>query len=267
MPGSACSRVGVGIAGNGFFAHRGPPRPWRGHLDADFLGPGQQDVVRRDGDFFEAGRAKRSRVHSASSRSRAEPATCGWSVSTRCASRMRSADGSARKRRSTLGCAAAPARVKPNGPASGRCQAAVAARRPPRPAPAPRRIGLVTLFKSLRISRAAFCPDPAGDAAARVRARAAQVESRDGRAVPGPTEDRAHREELIERRLAVEDVAAGQAVGRLEVERRDDLLVDRRAARCPARTRASVRRTICPSSAAASDHERPPASVYGANCT
>ena len=47
--------AGMGIAGDGFFPHRRAPRAWRGHLDADFLGPGEKDVMGRDGDLFEAG--------------------------------------------------------------------------------------------------------------------------------------------------------------------------------------------------------------------
>src|SRR6185295_19897489 len=57
----------------------------------------------------------------------------------------------------------------------------------------------------------------AGDAAARVRAGPAQEQVFDRRAVPRPSEERPHREQLIESRLAVEDVAAGQAVAVLEV--------------------------------------------------
>ena len=65
----------------------------------------------------------------------------------------------------------------------------------------------------------------ARDAAARMRARAAEVEAPHRRAVLGPAEQGAHREELVERGLAVEDVAARQAVRLLEVEGRQDLAV------------------------------------------
>ena len=41
--------------------------------------------------------------------------------------------------------------------------------------------------------------------------------------VARPPEQRARDEPLIERELAVEDVAAGQTVGALEIERRDHL--------------------------------------------
>ena len=41
--------------------------------------------------------------------------------------------------------------------------------------------------------------------------------------VARPVEDRAHGEELVERQFAVENVAAGEAVGGLEILRRDDL--------------------------------------------
>ena len=47
-----------------------------------------------------------------------------------------------------------------------------------------------------------------GDSAARMRARAAEIEARDRGPVARPAEERAHREELVERVLAVEDVAA-----------------------------------------------------------
>ena len=59
----------------------------------------------------------------------------------------------------------------------------------------------------------------AGDAAARMGSGAAQVQPVDRRAVLRPAEDRPHREQLIERRLAVKDVPAGQPVGRLEIAR------------------------------------------------
>ena len=55
-------------------------------------------------------------------------------------------------------------------------------------------------------------PGAAGEAVARVRARAAQVQARQRRAVVGPAQRRTHREELIERQLAVVDVAARQPV-------------------------------------------------------
>ncbi len=262
MPGSACSSVGVGIAGDRFLAHRRPPRARRGHLDADLLGPGQKDIVGRDGDLFEAGALEmRPRVHSASSRSRAEPAMCGWRSETRCASRMRSADGSERKRRSTLALRRASERVKPKEPACGRCQAAVSSAVAATASATPTRIALVTSSDPLRMLVAAFWPDPAGDPATRMCARAAQVESRDRRAVLGAAEDRPHREELIERWLAVQDVAPGQPVGRLEIARRDDLLMDDE----PFDTRRVLATACAGRSArdrrAASDQVRPPASV------
>ena len=42
------------IAGDRFLAHRRAPRLRRGHLDGDFFRPRKEDVVRRDGDIFEA---------------------------------------------------------------------------------------------------------------------------------------------------------------------------------------------------------------------
>ena len=69
-------------------------------------------------------------------------------------------------------------------------------------------------------------PGGAGEAVARVRARAAKVEPGDRSAVARPAEQRAHGEELVERQLAVEDVAAGQAVSLFQIQRRDDLAVE-----------------------------------------
>src|SRR6266568_1382777 len=66
-------------------------------------------------------------------------------------------------------------------------------------------------------------PRRAGHPAAGMGARAAQVEPADGRAVLRPPRDRAHEEELLQRQVAVEDVPLGEAVGALEVERRQDL--------------------------------------------
>jgi hypothetical protein len=56
-----------------------------------------------------------------------------------------------------------------------------------------------------------------------MRAGAAEKQAADGRFVAGPIEDRPHGEKLIERQLAVEDVAAGEAVGCFEILGRDDL--------------------------------------------
>src|SRR5262249_2410150 len=61
-----------------------------------------------------------------------------------------------------------------------------------------------------------------------MRAGAAQIEILDRRRGAGPREERTADEQLIERQLAVEDVAAGEAVVALEVERRDHLARDDR---------------------------------------
>ena len=82
------------------------------------------------------------------------------------------------------------------------------------------------VFRSLRIGSRGVLAGSAGDAAAWMCARAAQVECRDRRAVLGTAKDRAHREQLVERRLAVQDVASGEPVGGLEIARRDDLPMD-----------------------------------------
>src|SRR3954449_8256112 len=71
---------------------------------------------------------------------------------------------------------------------------------------------------------------PAGGhhAAARVRARAAQVETLDGRRVLGERRRRPHERHLVEPLLALEDVAAEQAEDPLEVRRGEHLVVDDR---------------------------------------
>src|SRR6266705_5281699 len=60
----------------------------------------------------------------------------------------------------------------------------------------------------------------------RVRPGAGHIKVIDRSPVAGPPEERAHREELVERHVAVADVPAGQAVDLLEVERREDLAVE-----------------------------------------
>ena len=54
-------------------------------------------------------------------------------------------------------------------------------------------------------------------------AGAAQVQPLERQPVAGVAEERPPEEELVERRLGVERMAAGQAVVALEVERRQDL--------------------------------------------
>src|SRR5690349_1581707 len=53
-----------------------------------------------------------------------------------------------------------------------------------------------------------------------MRAGAAEVEARDRRPVPRPSQDGAHREELVEGRLAVEDLAAPDAELLFEIDGR-----------------------------------------------
>src|SRR5450432_3453125 len=59
-----------------------------------------------------------------------------------------------------------------------------------------------------------------------MRARAAEIESADRRAILRPAGYRAHEEELLEVELTVKDVAFGEAVGALEIERGEDLAGD-----------------------------------------
>src|SRR5688572_25092897 len=56
-----------------------------------------------------------------------------------------------------------------------------------------------------------------------MRTRAAEKQSVDRRAVLRPAKDRPHGEELIERRLTVIDLSAGQSIRPLEIHRREDL--------------------------------------------
>ncbi len=65
----------------------------------------------------------------------------------------------------------------------------------------------------------------AGEAVAGMRAGAAEEKAADGRFVASPIENGAHGEKLVEGEFAMENVAAGEAVDRFEVERSDDLHV------------------------------------------
>src|SRR3990167_9169951 len=64
------------------------------------------------------------------------------------------------------------------------------------------------------------------EAGAGMRSRAAQKKTADRRAVLTEPQERPHGEELIERELAMENLAAGQPPAALEVERRQDLARD-----------------------------------------
>src|SRR5439155_10087734 len=65
---------------------------------------------------------------------------------------------------------------------------------------------------------------------ARVRPRAAEIQVAERCPILRPSERRPHREQLIQRELAVKDVAAGQSVCRLEIRGRDDLsMLDERS--------------------------------------
>src|SRR5262249_35491986 len=69
----------------------------------------------------------------------------------------------------------------------------------------------------------------ADDASSRMCRRAAQEEPADRRAVAGPARRGPEEEELVERHRALEDVAARQREGALEVERRQYLPGEHRA--------------------------------------
>ena len=63
----------------------------------------------------------------------------------------------------------------------------------------------------------------AGKAVARMRAGTAKKKASNGRFVARPIENRAHGEKLIERKFAMKNVTAGEAVGDFEIFRGDDL--------------------------------------------
>src|SRR5436309_1061963 len=67
-------------------------------------------------------------------------------------------------------------------------------------------------------------------AAAGVGAGAAHIKVTDGRPVPGPSPERPHGEQLVQRHVAVTDVATGEPVDLLEAQRGQHLAVDDRPA-------------------------------------
>ena len=80
-------------------------------------------------------------------------------------------------------------------------------------------------FVSLRIRMRGVPPGRAHDAAAGMRRRSAHVEVAHRRLVLRPARRRPQEEQLLERQLALEDVAFGQAEVALDVERRQHLPV------------------------------------------
>ena len=61
-----------------------------------------------------------------------------------------------------------------------------------------------------------------------MRAGTAEIQASNGCSVARPFQQRPRHEALIESQLGVEDVAAGQTIGALEIQRRDDLTRDDR---------------------------------------
>ena len=112
----------------------------------DFLRPGEKDVVRRDGDLFEAGALESGRGplgELAIARGTRHVRLVGRGTGARRGCGRPTATPESVVRDSA--CADAPDRVKPREPASGRCQAAVSRAAVAATASAtPRRIGLVT---------------------------------------------------------------------------------------------------------------------------
>src|SRR5437879_11292735 len=63
----------------------------------------------------------------------------------------------------------------------------------------------------------------AHDAAPRMRARTAEIEVANGGAIARPAGHRTEAEELVQAQFAVENVASGETILTLHVQRRDDL--------------------------------------------
>ena len=68
-------------------------------------------------------------------------------------------------------------------------------------------------------------PTRSHDSAARMTGRSAHVKTFDRRAMVGPAGKRAHHVKLIEIHRALENVAAGQTVGPLDIKRTENLPV------------------------------------------
>lgn len=62
-----------------------------------------------------------------------------------------------------------------------------------------------------------------GHSSAGMRAGSAQVQPFDRRAILRPTGHRAHEEKLLERKIAVKNIALGEAVGAFQIEGRENL--------------------------------------------
>src|SRR3546814_3171277 len=75
-----------------------------------------------------------------------------------------------------------------------------------------------------------IAPRRAADAAARMRAGAAQIQTRQRRAVITPARHRPETEQLMQRHRAMKDVAAGQRETSFEFERRQQLAMQDRCA-------------------------------------
>ena len=73
-----------------------------------------------------------------------------------------------------------------------------------------------------------------------MRARAAEIQSLEWCSILRPTNQRSERKELIERLLAVMNVAAAQSVSLFQIERRDHLAPQRSDPLDPARTRQMI---------------------------
>ncbi len=73
-------------------------------------------------------------------------------------------------------------------------------------------------------------PRNAGDAAARMCSRAANIETRDRRTIVGEAGRRAHGEDLVHMQAAMEDIATDEAEFTLEIERSEHLAGDDRTA-------------------------------------
>src|SRR5579863_1763727 len=71
-------------------------------------------------------------------------------------------------------------------------------------------------------------PGRSGHASAGMNSRSAEIKPCNRRAVLRPPRNRTHKEELLQAKVAVEDIAFGQPIGAFEIERRQHLPRDDR---------------------------------------
>src|SRR5262245_27142424 len=87
----------------------------------------------------------------------------------------------------------------------------------------PTQLAISSPFQRSQNLTGGVCAGPAVQSGPGVRAGSAEEQMTNRRRVPSPTQQRPRHEELIDRELAVENVAAGQSVPAFEIPRRDHL--------------------------------------------